>query len=350
MTVTGFCERLGIPRSSWYRWRAVGTDTKGPWPTPAQDVVETDAKTLAGDWDGWSHRKLAELRRVGIDDVAAGEVSDSTMFRVLDRNGLCLPANYTSEVRHLAGIGKETFIDPPKRRNRLWRADFSEYETSAAGVWNLGGVVDYWAEVNPACEVSIRKTTKDAIVFFEAALDEVEELLGVSWMKDLTDPDTGQIGTLRIVTDNGSCFKSGASAAWVASKRHIVHIRTHKEGAVDQRDDRTVLRIHQIRTSLPPRNRRRSHSRRRGRHLPEGLQHDPTPRSHQHDPTPRPLSDHPKTKPSRPEICLRFLTRDRLSTIRNADRVVVVEAGRITGVGRFDELARSHSFLMGADH
>ena len=168
MTVTRFCERLGIPRSSWYRWRAVGTDTKGPWPTPAQDQVETDAKTLAGDWDGWGHRKLAELKRVGIDDVAAGQVSDSTMFRVLRRNGLCLPANYTSEVRQLAGIRKEAFISPPTRRNRLWQADFSEYETSAGGVWNLGGVVDYWAKVNLACEVSIRKTTKDAIVFFEA--------------------------------------------------------------------------------------------------------------------------------------------------------------------------------------
>lgn len=229
MTVTRFCERLGIPCSSWYRWRAAGTATRGPWPTPAQDRVETDAKTLAGDWDGWGHRKLAELKRVGIDDVEAGPVSDSTMFRVLARNGLCLPANYTSEVRQLAGIREETFISPPRRRNRLWQADFSEYETSAAGVWNLGGVVDYWAKINLACEVTAGKTTRDAIVFFEAALAEVETLLGVSWVEDLTDLDTGEIGTLRIVTDNGSCFKSGGFAAWVASKRHIVHVRTRKK-------------------------------------------------------------------------------------------------------------------------
>ena len=129
----------------------------------------------------------------------------------------------------MAGIRKETFIDPPTRRNRLWQADFSEYETSAAGVWNLGGVVDYWAKVALACEVTIRKTTRDAIVFFEAALNEVETLLGVTWIEDLTDPDTGEIGTLRIVTDNGSCFKSGAFAVWVASKRHIVHIRTRNK-------------------------------------------------------------------------------------------------------------------------
>jgi transposase InsO family protein len=229
MTVTGFCDQLGIPRSSWYRWRSAGTGTKGPWPTPVQDAVEADAKTLAGDFDGWGHRKLAELKRVGIDQVNPGEVSDSTMYRVLDRNGLCLPANYTAEVRQLAGIRKETFIDPPTRRNRLWQADFSEYETSGAGTWNLGGVVDYWAKVNLACEVTIRKTTKDAIWFFEAALAEVEVLLGVTWIEDLTDPDTGEIAKLRIVTDNGSCFKSAGFAAWVASKRHIVHVRTRKK-------------------------------------------------------------------------------------------------------------------------
>ena len=202
---------------------------KVPWPTPAQDAVEVDAKTLAGDWEAWGHRKLAELKRVGIDEVAAGEVSDSTMYRVLARNGLSLPANYTAEVRQLAGIRKETFINPPTRRNRLWQAYFSEYETDAAGVWNLGGVVDYWARVNLACEVTTRKTTTDAIAFFETALAKVPALLGITWVEDLTDPATGEIDTLRIVTDNGSCFKSGRFAVWVASKRHIVHIRTRRK-------------------------------------------------------------------------------------------------------------------------
>ncbi|MGF1616503.1 MAG: integrase core domain-containing protein [Acidimicrobiia bacterium] len=229
MTVTRFCERLGIPRPTWYRWRAAYSSTKGPWPTPAQDGIEADAKSLASSWDGWGHRKLAELKRVGIDDVEAGPVSDSTMYRVLARNGLSLPANHTSEVRQLAGVRREAFITPPARRNRLWQADFSEFETLAAGTWNLGGVVDYWAKVNLGCAVTVTKTTRDAIGFFEAALTEVEVLLAMSWVEDLTDPVTGEIGTLRIVTDNGSCFKSGGFAAWVASKRHIAHIRTRKK-------------------------------------------------------------------------------------------------------------------------
>ena len=225
MTVTLFCERLQIPRGTWYRWRSASSSTKGPWPTPVQDAVEIDAKDKAVTFNAWGHRKLAELLR--IDD--GHEMSDATVYRVLARNGLCLPPNYTSEVRHLAGIRKETFIDPPRRRNRLWQADFSEFETTAAGVWNLGGVVDYWGKVNLACEVTITKKTGDAIAFFEAALAEVETLLGISWVEDLTDSDTGEIGTLRLVTDNGSCFKSAGFAAWVASKRHIVHIRTRNK-------------------------------------------------------------------------------------------------------------------------
>ena len=216
----------GVPRATWYRWKQAGFVSKGPWPTPAQDAVEADAKTLAQDWDGWGHRKLAELKRVGIGSVAPGPVSDSTMHRVLARNGLSLPANYAGEVRRLAGARKEASVSPPSRRNRLWQADFSEFETHAAGKWNLGGVVDYWAKTALACEVSVTKTAADAIEFLEAALAEVATLLGTSWTADLVDPLTGETGTLRLVTDNGPCFKSGRFAAWIASKRHIAHIRT----------------------------------------------------------------------------------------------------------------------------
>ena len=204
MSVTRFCELTGIPRATWYRWRAAGASAKGPWATPAQDAVEADAKALAAAWEGWGHRKLAELKRVGIDGIDPAAVSDSTMYRVLSRNGLCLPANYTAEVRQAAGVRREAFVCPPVRRNRLWQADFSEYETAAGGRWNLSGVVDYWAKVNVACEVSVTKTTGDAIAVLEAALADVDALLGRTWVEDLTDPATGEVATLRLVTDNGS--------------------------------------------------------------------------------------------------------------------------------------------------
>ncbi|MCY3851012.1 MAG: hypothetical protein OXF75_09460 [Acidimicrobiaceae bacterium] len=115
---------------------------KGPWPAPAQDAVEADAKTLAADWEGWGRRKLAALKGFGIGSVEAGPVPDPTMHRVPARNGLALRANYTAEIRKAAGARKQAFVDPPTRRNRLWQADFSEFETNGAGTWNLGGVVD----------------------------------------------------------------------------------------------------------------------------------------------------------------------------------------------------------------
>ena len=133
------------------------------------------------------------------------------MYRVLARNGLCLPANYTATVRQAAGVRREAFACPPGRRNRLWQADFSEYETTAGGRWNLGGVVDYWTKVNLACAVIVRKTTSDAISVFEAALAEVEAILGATWVEDLTDPATGEIATLRLLTDNGSWPRRPAS-------------------------------------------------------------------------------------------------------------------------------------------
>jgi hypothetical protein len=33
--------------------------------------MERGAKALAAGWDAWGHRKLAELKRVGIDEVEA---------------------------------------------------------------------------------------------------------------------------------------------------------------------------------------------------------------------------------------------------------------------------------------
>ena len=49
-----------------------------------------------------------------------------------------------------------------------------------------------------------------------------------NWITDLTDPTTSEIGTLRLVTDNGPCFTSARFGAWITSKRHIAHIRTRR--------------------------------------------------------------------------------------------------------------------------
>lgn len=82
------------------------------------------------------------------------------------------------------------------------------------------------------------------------------------------------------------------------------------QGAAHQRRHRTILRLDQIRASLPSRHHRRPRSGRALRVLPDDLQLDPTPRSHRHGTTPRPLPTDPDHPTINPGICLRFLTRD----------------------------------------
>jgi transposase InsO family protein len=202
-----------------------GVIDEGPVADPDLDRIEADAKDLAACWEGWGHRKIAELMRT---DPDRADASDSSVYRVLARNNLTLPPDCDGEVRQLAGVRNETFIAPPTRRNRLWQADCSEFETAGAGTWNLGGVVNYWAKINLACTVTMTKTTNDAIGFFDTALAQVEVILGITWIEDLTDPDTGEIGKLRLVTDNAPCFNSARFAAWIAAQQHLIHVRTHR--------------------------------------------------------------------------------------------------------------------------
>lgn len=119
MTIVAFCERLGI---------RVRRGTGGaPWAPRRRVQARPRRKTPSRRTPRPSPRRgtpgaiasWRRLKRVGIDDIDAGEVSDSTMYRALRRNGLCLPAGYTDEVRQLTDVRREAFITSPTRRNRL---------------------------------------------------------------------------------------------------------------------------------------------------------------------------------------------------------------------------------------
>lgn len=124
ITVVRWCEIIGVPRGTWYRWRAAvlggGNATRGPWPTPAQDAIEADVVRIASDFDGWGHRKI--WGRLALEDIAS---SASTVKRTMGRNGLLKPAGYTGALRRLAQARKAAFVAPPARRNRVWQVDFS---------------------------------------------------------------------------------------------------------------------------------------------------------------------------------------------------------------------------------
>lgn len=69
--------------------------------------------------------------------------------------------------------------------------DFSEFETSGQGIWNLGGIVDYRAELALGCRCRSPRPGRDGINMLEQARDIVGELLGRPLIEDCTDPDTG---------------------------------------------------------------------------------------------------------------------------------------------------------------
>jgi putative transposase len=51
-------------------------------------------------------------------------------------------------------------------------------------------------------------------------------MLNHSLLKDCTDPLTGQITPVTVVTDNGSCYKSSDFARFIAGRPELAHVRT----------------------------------------------------------------------------------------------------------------------------
>ena len=155
------------------------------------------------------------------------------------RRGLGQPVRYQAERRRLAKARRAVFVEAPSRRNRVWQADFSEFETAAQGTWQLGGVVDYAAKVALACPVSATQTAADLCAAFDAAEARAAELAGRPLAEDCADPGTGEIAPIVIVTDNGPAMKSAAVARWFAARPHFAHVRTrhrspHTNGVIER--------------------------------------------------------------------------------------------------------------------
>jgi transposase InsO family protein len=118
------------------------------------------------------------------------------------------------------------FLAPPTRRNRVWQHDFSELESLAGGIWRLGGVVDYWAKVALACPVTTTQGHRDAVAAVEAAIGQAGLLLGCSLLDDCTDPATGELTPVVLVTDNGPAYRSASFARFIAGRPELAHVRT----------------------------------------------------------------------------------------------------------------------------
>ena len=226
MPTSRFTTLLGIPERSYRRWQARarrGRPPRGPWPTPAQDCFEPVAVMLADRWPAWGHRKIAELARTD-----GHPVSDSTALRTLKRNGRVLAPDYTRERRDLSAARRAAFVAPPSGRNEVWQLDFSEYETTQGGTWQISGCADYWAKVELGWHVSMTQNHRDAITAVNLAIEEAEALMGHTLAWELTNPLTGEIRPIALVTDNGPAFKAKGFAAFIAGRPELIHIRTKR--------------------------------------------------------------------------------------------------------------------------
>jgi putative transposase len=153
-------------------------------------------------------------------------VSQSSIYRALKRQDLLQPARYHAERRALATARKQTFWNPPSRRNRVWQTDFTRMEITSGSVWWIAPVTDYYAKVCLAAPVSTRTASGDAITALKAAIRSAEKMMGHSLLADCTDPETGEITPVTIVTDNGPCYKSASFAVFIASHPELAHVRT----------------------------------------------------------------------------------------------------------------------------
>jgi hypothetical protein len=105
LSVSRFCELIGLSRRVFYARRTqhlAGPTRKGPWPTPALDVIESDVVDIAADRPGWGHRRVWEVLR----ERGHAEASMSSVKRVMARRGLLV----ASSARPIAGI--ETAVPP----------------------------------------------------------------------------------------------------------------------------------------------------------------------------------------------------------------------------------------------
>ncbi len=190
--------------------------------TPARDAHREQVVALATRHPAWGHRKIWAVAR-----HAGHQVSQSSVLRILDAAELLLKADYQRERRQLARQRKAAFAAPPTGPNMVWQFDFSEYETTGGGTWRVAGIADYWSKYEFGWHWSPTANQHDAIAGVELALAEAQRLLaGPSLLEHLTDPDTGEILPITIVTDNGGPFRSLRFDAFIAGRSELHHVRT----------------------------------------------------------------------------------------------------------------------------
>jgi putative transposase len=235
MPVSRFSRLAGIPERTYRRRLArhrAGDPSKGPWPAPKVDDIEATAAKYAVDWPAWGHRKIAAMMRAD-----GHQVSTSTVQRALRRRGLLLPTGFRADRKSWALLRRKVFHAPPTARNRVWQTDFSEFETTAGGIWRICAVIDYATKYCLAVTIGPTSRAQDAVACLHAAIAEAERVTGLDDLRDdrglmdIVDPDEYVLGQvpapIAVVTDNGPCFRGGIYAEVFRGEDPLLrHVRT----------------------------------------------------------------------------------------------------------------------------
>ncbi len=87
-------------------------------------------------------------------------------------------------------------------------------------------MVDYAGKVILAAPVSSRIAARDAISALQEAISAAEAFMGKTLLADCTDPATGELTPVIVVTDNGPAYKSSDFARFIAGRPELTHVRT----------------------------------------------------------------------------------------------------------------------------
>ena len=103
-----------------------------------------------------------------------------------------------------------------------------------------------WSTTPPsacfAAHLSATAKGRDAVEALRCAIARAKELLCDELTGDCVDTTTGELARLRVVTDNGAAFKSGAFWRFANGHPHLEHIRTRHYAP---QTNGVVERVHQ---------------------------------------------------------------------------------------------------------
>lgn len=229
-----FARVIGVPYSTYKRWTRPNRSPRKAWPRPKRKLALEVLAQLPQERAHWGHRKVWAYHW-----YPSNEVSMSTVERAMREKGTLQPRRYLGELKQLARGRRAAFEVIPEYRNRVWQTDITEFETANGGIYRIHNVVDYATKY---CLASIAKPTGmavDAIDAIHEAEREARRLTGIPLIIDGYDSDTDLWTPLRIVSDNGPCYKSALFAKMIANRVEIEHVRTrrkspHTNGVVER--------------------------------------------------------------------------------------------------------------------